>query len=115
MGGGHEKEVESYLPTELSFLEIDNKNILLSILKKAEIEDHLIIRCYNISAVKQLASLKLFEGFSIKNMEIVNLLEEKYLNEIKASLQLVSPNKIELTLEPHVIVTLKLVIENQNK
>ncbi len=107
------KKVESYLPTELSFLEIDNKRIQLSALKKSEIDNSLIVRCFNLSSTSEKAILKFYEGFSIKGVEIVNFLEEKPKNKIKADVELVDNNTIELRLEPHVIATLKLSFDTK--
>jgi alpha-mannosidase len=104
------KTEDSYLPVEMSFLEIDNKNIMLSILKKSEDGNDLIIRVYNISPELQKAKLKLYEGISIKNASIVNLLEEKPESEIKAKADLIDGNNIELSIEPHVIATIRLDI-----
>jgi len=104
----HKSAVEPFLPSEMSFLEIDNSNIQLSALKKSEENNYLIIRCYNISPASQAANLKVYDGIAIKDVEIVNLLEEKPINKIKADCVLINPNNIELKLEPHVIATLKL-------
>ena len=98
----------AYLPVEMSFLEIDNKNVLLSALKKSEEGNNLILRIYNISSDPQKANLNFYEGFSIKNAQIVNFLEEKPENEIKAEINLANSNKIEVSLEPHVILTIQM-------
>jgi len=97
-----------YLPVEMSFLEIDNKNVLLSILKKSEEGNDLIVRVYNISPEPQKASLKFYEGISIKNASIVNFLEEKPENEIKAEIILHNENILKLSIEPHVIATIRM-------
>ncbi|TFG23752.1 MAG: hypothetical protein EU529_06460 [Promethearchaeota archaeon] len=102
------KKVESYLPPELSFLEIDNKNIQLSALKKSEVGNSLIIRCYNLSSSAEKTTLKFYQGLMIKSATLVNLLEEKPINEIKANLDLLDENNIELSLKPHVIATIKI-------
>ncbi|MFX1409985.1 MAG: alpha-mannosidase [Promethearchaeota archaeon] len=103
-----DKKVDSYLPSELSFLEINNKNILLSVIKKSENGDYLIIRVYNISASLQKAKLIFYKCLSIKNAEIVNFLEQKPKNKIKAKINEFYQNKLTLTMEPHVIATIKL-------
>ncbi|MHA1657935.1 MAG: glycoside hydrolase family 38 C-terminal domain-containing protein [Promethearchaeota archaeon] len=104
------QQLESYLPTEMSFLEVSNKNVMLSALKKSEEGDFLVVRCYNISTIQQRAILKFNDSLSIKNAEIVNFLEEKPSNEINAQVNLINSNNIELSLEPHVIATLKITI-----
>ena len=105
------KERESYLPLELSFLEIDNPNIILSILKKSEIDDDLIIRVYNISNRSEKGTVKLFQEMNILEATIVNLLEEKPTREIKASVSLLDKNTLNISLEPHVIATCKIRIK----
>jgi mannosylglycerate hydrolase len=100
-----------YLPPELSFLEIDNPNIILSVLKKSEVHEDLIIRVYNISSVSEKGVLKFFEGIVILECNIVNLLEEMPKREIKATVEIKNENIIKLSLEPNVIATLKLKIK----
>ena len=102
------KIFESYLPSVLSFLEIDNKSVVLSALKKAEEGNYFIIRVYNISSIPQKAIFTLYTKILIRNVEIVNFLEEKPKNEIKAKINNYKKNIIELTLEPHVITTFKI-------
>jgi mannosylglycerate hydrolase len=99
---------ETYLPSEISFLEIDNKNIVLSALKKAEEGDYLIIRCYNISSEPQKTKLILYKELSIKQAQVVNFLEDKPKNEIKAQINGFSNNVLDVLIEPHVIATLKI-------
>ncbi|MFX0136013.1 MAG: glycosyl hydrolase-related protein, partial [Candidatus Hodarchaeota archaeon] len=108
------KEFEEFLPQTLSFLEIDNNKILLSALKQSEAGDSLIARFYNLSTKKQSCILKFYEGISIKSVEIVNFLEEKPKNEIKADIKLINKNNINLSLEPHAIATIKVKIVNKN-
>ena len=103
------KTVESYLPTELSFLEIDNKNIQLSALKKSEVGNSLIVRCYNLASTNEKTTLKFYQGIMIKSATLVNLLEEKPINEIKAYLDLLDEHNIVLILKPLVISTFKIV------
>jgi len=103
-----ERNINAFLPSELSFLDIDNKNIILSALKKSENGNYLIIRAYNISPSLQKAKLEFFKEISIKNVEIVNFLEEKPKNKIKATIDNYLKNKLEVSLEPHVIATFKI-------
>ena len=105
------QDLEPYLPETLSFMEIDNKKILLSALKKAETDDDLIIRLYNISPTKELANISLFESIIIKNVELVNLLEEKPINSIKAIISSIEGSSFKISLDPHVIATLRIKIE----
>ena len=103
-----EKKMNSYLPSEISFLEWDNNNIILSALKKSEKEDFLIVRVYNIAPSSQKAKLSFYEELLIKNAEVVNLLEETPKNLIKAVIYNFNKNKIEISLEPHVIATINI-------
>lgn len=102
------KKLNSYLPSEVSFLDLDNKNIILSALKKIEKGEYLIIRVYNISPSLQKANLSFYKDLLIKNVEIVNLLEETPKNLIKAEINNFHKNKLEISLEPHVIATIKI-------
>ncbi len=102
------KTIESYLPPVLSFLEIDNKCVILSALKKAEEGNYLVLRVYNISSVPQRARLTFFKKFSIKSVKIVNFLEEEPQGEIKAKIESWNENELNISLEPHVIVTFKI-------
>jgi mannosylglycerate hydrolase len=99
-----------YLPQTLSFLEIDNKSIMLSVLKKAEVGDFLIIRLYNITSKKQQAQLKFIKLITIKNVQIVNLMEETPQNPIKAAIESIDKDSIKLSIDSNVIVTLKVEI-----
>ncbi|MFX1315399.1 MAG: alpha-mannosidase [Promethearchaeota archaeon] len=101
---------DAYLPTELSFLEIDNKNIMLSALKKSETGEFIIIRLYNVSPFLESTKLIFYKNISIQNAEIVNLLEERPKNGIKAKIDKIHQNELIITLEPHVIATIKLKI-----
>ncbi len=105
------KILESYLPTVFSFLEIDNQNLVLSALKKSEDGEYLVVRIYNISSIPQEAILIFYKNIMIKKAEIVNFLEENPKNEIKAKIKNYKNNKLEVIVEPHVIVTFKIEIE----
>ena len=107
----NKNQFESYLPPIFRFLEIDNKSVVLSALKQAEEGDSLIIRFYNISSIPQKAILTFYEKISIKNVIIVNFLEEKPKNDIKAKVNNYAQNKLEITLQPHIIATFKIVFE----
>ena len=102
---------EPYLPESLSFLEIDNKNISLSALKKSEEGDFLIIRVYNLASSLQKAKIVLFRNFNIKDVNIVNFLEENPGNNIKAKILHFKNNIIEFEIDANVIATFKLKFE----
>jgi mannosylglycerate hydrolase len=96
-----------YLPSKLSFLEVENKNIVLSALKKTEEGNDLILRFYNISPKTEETSISLCNFLQIEHIEIVNFLEEEPQSEIKAILDFKSGNTFTLKMEPHVITTIK--------
>jgi len=104
---------EPILPTSMSFLEIENDNIILSVIKMSEEGNYLIVRVYNIASNSQKTLLKFNEKLVIKNAEIVNFLEESPINKIKAKIGIISSNFIELLIEPHIIATIKIKIENK--
>ncbi len=103
-------QVDSYLPEELSFLEIENSNIVLSALKKSEVGNELIFRCYNISSKTQETAIKICDFIEIRNAQIVNFLEEEPQNEIKASIKTMEKNSFILEIKPHVIATIRIKI-----
>ena len=105
------RNLEPYLPASLSFLEISNKKVVLSALKKSEVGDNLIIRLYNISSKLQNTRLTFYDKILIRTVEIVNFLEEKPKNEIKADINNYDKNELNITLEPHVIATFKIDLE----
>ncbi len=96
-----------YLPSELSFLEVENKNIVLSALKKTEEGNELILRFYNISPKTEETVISLSSFLEIDHIEIVNFLEENPESEIKVVLDFKSGNAFTLKMEPHVITTIK--------
>jgi len=105
------EDKKTYLPKKVSFLEIDNPNIILSALKKSELDDDLIIRVYNISSNSEQGLLRLFERLHILEVSVANLLEESPIREIKASVKVLNKNTLNISLEPHVIATLKIKIK----
>ncbi len=96
------------LPSKISFISIDNTSIGLSILKKAEIGNALIIRLFNYSCQAEVTRILFFKGLEIVKLEIVNLLEEKPEHEIKAKINSYEKNHVTLQIGPNVIVTLRI-------
>jgi alpha-mannosidase len=105
------KEIEPYLPESMSFLEVDNKNVLISALKKSEEDNSIIVRLYNLASRSQKVNLVFYKGIAIKNGELVNLLEEPPKNEIKAEIHDINHNIVKIGIGPNVIATFKLNIE----
>ena len=107
-GETRQYQIDSYLPEEISFLKIDNSSVVLSSLKKSEIGNDLIIRCYNISSETQETSITLSDLIEISNIQIVNFLEEEPQNEIKATIKTVEQNSFLLEIHPYVIATMRV-------
>ncbi|MFX1442752.1 MAG: alpha-mannosidase [Promethearchaeota archaeon] len=105
------KEFEPYLPESMSFLEVDNKNVLLSALKKSEEDNSIIVRLYNLASNSQKANLIFYKGIAIKNGELVNLLEEPPKNEINAEIHDINENVVKIEIGANVIATFKLNTE----
>jgi alpha-mannosidase len=99
------------LPRELSFLEIDNDFILLSIVKQSERGKSLIIRVYNISSNPQSGRLIFSKLFKIKEAKLVNLLEEQSATQIKADVNRINDYSIQIEIQPNVIATIKIQFE----
>lgn len=103
-------QFDPLLPEQLSFLEIDNSNIVLSAMKKSETKNDLILRCYNISSKLQTGEIKFCNFINIESAQIVNFLEEESQNKIKASIRSVEKTSLTLEIDPHVIVTIRIKI-----
>jgi alpha-mannosidase len=97
---------ETKLPLNQSFLEIEPENVLMSALKKAEDGAEVILRFYETKGEETDAKITLFK--EPKEVRVVNMLEEED-EEVKKELKC-EGKKIELTLNPFEIVTLKLGI-----
>ena len=108
----HIKQVKEFLPESLGFCEINNKKVALSVLKQSKDGNCLIARFYNLSPEPESCSIVFCRELNIKNVKIVILLEKLPKKQIKANLNF-TKYTIKLDLEPHVIVTLKILIEKK--
>jgi alpha-mannosidase len=100
---------EGTLPQESSFLKIDNYNIVIDALKKAEDKDSIILRFHNPTNKKQNVTISA-DFFKIKNAYYVNFLEER-----KGKIPIGQKNKIKLTVEKKKIVTIEFIMKSQFK
>ncbi|MBA7509798.1 hypothetical protein ES705_01767 [subsurface metagenome] len=91
------------LPPKKSFLLIDNPNVILTCLKKAEMDKNLIFRVYETIGKKVKTSLDF--GFDIINVEEVNLLEEK----IESSDFKLKDNRLTFYISPYEIKSFKII------
>jgi len=87
------------LPSAFSFLKIEPQELVLSAVKKAEKEDALLVRFFNIASYEVGGSITLAEA--PKRAVLANLLEED-VEELNAGKQL------EVKVKPFQIITLKL-------
>lgn len=91
------------LPNKKSFIDINDENIFIESVKKAEDDNNIIIRLFQKINAESFVGLKF--NFDVKSVDIVNILEEK-IKEIK-----LSDGKINLKFKPFEIHTLKLFID----
>lgn len=91
------------LPLEFSLVSLEPEELIITAVKKAENEDALVIRLYNISDGQVTGNLKTFQ--QIGKVMMTNLLEEP-LEEIP-----VSDRSIVFPVKGHQIVSLKLWFE----
>ena len=94
------------LPLKRSFLKIEPENVVLSALKRAEDGEGVILRFYETKGEETDAEITLFK--EPKAVRVVNLLEEEDEGVVKVLKQ--EGERIELTLKPFEIVTLKIQI-----
>ena len=83
------------------FIRLDNENIIIETVKKAEYSDDIIVRLYECSGSS--AKTKLNFGFKVKDVKLVNLMEEE------DSCSFDKENN-ELKFKPFEILTLKITI-----
>jgi alpha-mannosidase len=88
------------LPEENSFFSLDREGVIISTIKKAEDDQGVIVRMYNLTEEEQKVSLK--HSFRFRQAIATNLIEEE-IREIP----LVN-YQVELPLKHHAIETIKL-------
>ena len=89
-----------------SFIKVDNENIIIEAVKKAEFSDSIIVRLYECSGSNVKANISF--GFEVKDVLLVNLLEEvDLLEEDTHSLEF-NKESINLSFKPFEIHTLKI-------
>ena len=52
------------MPETMSFISVENKNLILSTVKKCEDDDNVIVRCYDIEGNDSDAKISLLNSFS---------------------------------------------------
>lgn len=86
------------------FLAVDNDNVIIDTVKKAEDDDDLIIRMYECHGTDCRTKLAFGEGVQVENVQSVDLLEE---NGTPVRHR---PGKVELAFSPFEIKTLKVTL-----
>jgi alpha-mannosidase len=97
----------AWLPESMSFLSLSAPNILVSTLKKAQDDESVILRVYDIEGRDAEARLNLF--FPLRSLETVNIIEEapKALKPAK--------DGFVLKVGHHAVETFRLVPEGKRK
>ena len=88
------------LPAQASFVQVDQPNIIVEAVKKAEDHDDLIVRLYESTGATTHAAVQF--GSPVSAVSLVNLLEEA------ARPLPLSGNQVNLTFGPYEIQTLRL-------
>ncbi|MHA1264421.1 MAG: alpha-mannosidase [Candidatus Helarchaeota archaeon] len=99
---------ETYLPRKKSFLTIQPATLLLSACKKAENEDALIVRVYNLSAQSCTGKIQLFT--EIDKVKIVNLEEREIIDPQIINLQ-IDRNMFHFQIPGYKISTFKILLK----
>lgn len=63
------------MPETMSFISVENKNLLLSTIKKCDDDDNVIVRCYDIEGKDIEAKIYLSDSF--QKAELTNIIEEE--------------------------------------
>ncbi|HUX94943.1 MAG TPA: glycosyl hydrolase-related protein [Bacteroidales bacterium] len=91
------------MPEMMSFVSVENKNLILSAIKKCEDDDNVIVRCYDIEGIDSEAKIRV--PFSFKKAELTNMIEEEG-KEIPGS-----GDNLSLNVGHHSIETIKLFMK----
>ena len=92
-------------PESMSFLSLEGPKLTVSAIKKCENDDALIVRVVNMASTKEKGTLSFHKP--IKECRIVNLNEEDSPVLKNADIN-GKGQKIEMELNPHVILTIKI-------
>ena len=95
-------------PEDLSFFSLDNRNIMVSAVKKSDKEDAIIIRLYNLSNRDEVCPLR--SRFEIIEAYYVNFIEER-----TESIVINSEGSLMLNLKKKEIKTAALILDSKYK
>jgi alpha-mannosidase len=107
INGMPEADAAAYLPESMSFLSLSAPNVLVNTLKKAEDDDSVILRVYDIEGKDAEAALKLF--VPLNGAEKVNIIEEE------ASALKTGKSGLALKIGHHAVETFRLLPEKKGK
>ncbi len=91
------------MPETMSFVSVENRNLIISTVKKCEDDDNVIVRCYDIEGIDSEADIRI--PLSFRKAEQTNLIEEEG-KEIPGS-----GNKLNLKVGHNSIETIKLIMK----
>jgi alpha-mannosidase len=63
------------MPESMSFISVEEKNLILSTVKKCEDDDNVIVRCYDIEGKDSEAKLTI--SSPVQKVELTNMIEEE--------------------------------------
>ena len=86
----------------MSFISVDNKNLVLSTIKKCDDDNQVIVRCYDMEGKDTEAKMSVYKPF--KKAELTNLIEE----EVKSIPG--SGKDLVFKVGHHAIETIKLIM-----
>ncbi len=66
--------VKGAMPETMSFISVENKNVVLSTIKKCDDDNQVIVRCYDMEGKDSEAKISLFQPF--QKAELTNMIEE---------------------------------------
>lgn len=90
------------LPHEKAFIQIDNENVIIEAIKKAEDDNSLVIRLYENS--NSTSNAKIHFGFDVKSVQLVDIMEENPENVS------IDEGNVNIMFKPFEIQTLKVEI-----
>jgi alpha-mannosidase len=89
------------LPLNLSYIDIDSDNIIISAIKKAESDEALVIRCFNLTVKEQSDVIRLYKNIS--KVFRTNMKEENI-----EAIKLTGKNCFRINIKPKKIETFKI-------
>jgi alpha-mannosidase len=66
--------VSGTIPENMSFISVENENLVLSTIKKCDDDNQVIVRCYDMEGIDADAKITLFKPF--QTAELTNMIEE---------------------------------------